>query len=169
MPALSPVNPFTQYHAKAWPLHAFPSPESRSEAFVLTITDDNCHVMKLRICRIYGLTLAVFLVPQISPFLTLYRFKPAPPFHCYTKETQTICGRPAISFTPLLCCFSPFTSPPLLSSLLTSLILFSTSNSTQLFCSPFSLGDGFGRPGFSGCSLFIRPISCEMLLLFNGV
>lgn len=134
---------------KTWPLHAFSRPESRSEAFVLAITDDNCHVMKLRICRIYGLTLAVFLVPQISSFLTLHHFKAAPPFHHYTKETQTICGWPVISFTASLCCFSPFNTPPILSflpSLLTSLILFSTSNSTRLFCSAFSLGDGFGRP-----------------------
>lgn len=96
---------------KAWPFHAFSSvaaqPSNEAKAFVIPITDDNCHVMKLRICRIYGPTLTM-----PCPFLTLFHFKQAPPSPRHTKEMQPICGRPVVSFTATLCCFSPFTPHP---------------------------------------------------------
>lgn len=145
---------------KAWPFHAFSSvaaqPSNEAKAFVIPITDDNCHVMKLRICRIYGPTLTMpfflCLVP-FSPYFILNKLRPLSATQ--KKCSQYAAGRSfllqlrSVVFHLLL--HTPPFSPQLL---LTFLILFSTFSNTRL---------SFSRvleAGFSACSLFSHPKSC---------
>lgn len=66
--------------------------DEKVESFVLSITDSNCHVMKLMFCRIYNLILMVFL---FHPLLSNLIF--AQLFH--NKRNSTMCEGSLILFS----------------------------------------------------------------------
>lgn len=90
------------------PCVASPVLRAGSRLFVLAITGDNCHVMKLRICRIYG---DATLPRRLSGPLALYGFKPVWAFVHQTKGTQTICGGGFYSVGLLFFTFTFFSLP----------------------------------------------------------